>query len=105
LKSSGYENVQVDRVSKYGVSNDAEINNSLMGRAGNISGLTLFSAANNRFVDNDTHVLLGADPSVSRYGNHDYGVTGGSFFMVTVVTGEDKRGQAEEILRNNGGKL
>ncbi len=105
LKNSGYENVQVDRVSKYGVSNNAEMNNPLMGRAETITGLTLFSAGTDRLVDNDTRVLLGADPSVSGYGNPNSGVAGGSSFMVTVVTGDEDAGQAEEILKNNGGKL
>ncbi|AGL01621.1 hypothetical protein [Desulfoscipio gibsoniae] len=105
LRNNDYDTVQVDRVSRYGATNDAEINNALMGRAETITGLTLYSAGTDSFVDNDTRVLLGADPSVSGYGNHDYGVAGGSAFLVTVVTTDDYTGRAEEILKNNGGKL
>ncbi|TYO96148.1 hypothetical protein [Desulfallas thermosapovorans] len=105
LRESGYNNVQVDRVSRFGATNDKEINNALMGRAETITGLTLYSAGTDSFVDNDTRVLLGADPSVSGYGNHDYGVAGGSVFMVTVVTTGDYAGQAEEIIKSNGGKI
>jgi Na+/serine symporter len=92
-------------VSRYGATSDAEINNALMGRAETITGLTLYSAGTDSFVDNDTRVLLGADPSVSGCGNHDYGVAGGSALLVTVVTSNDYAGRAEEILKNNGGKL
>lgn len=105
LKESGYNNVQVDRVSRFGATNDTEINNALMGRAETITGLTLYSADTDSLVDNDTRVLLGADPSVSGYGNPDYGVAGGSAFMVTVVTTDDYAGQAEEIIKSSGGKI
>ncbi|WP_347491188.1 hypothetical protein [Desulfoscipio sp. XC116] len=105
LKKNGYDTVQVDRVSRYGTTNDATINNALTGGAETITGLTLYSAGTDSSIDNDNRVLLGADPSVSGYGNHNYGVAGGSAFMVTVVTTDNYVKQAEEILKNNGGQI
>lgn len=105
LKNFGFKEVQVDRVSRYGETHDAEINNAIMGRAETITGLTLFSAGTDSLLNNDTRVLLGADPSVSGYGDTDYGVAGGKAFLVTVVTTDDLAGQAEEIIKKNGGQI
>ncbi|SFR12775.1 hypothetical protein [Desulfoscipio geothermicus] len=105
LKKAGYDTVQVDRVSRYGETHDAEINNALMGRAETITGLTLYSAGTDNLVDNDKRVLLGADPSVSGYGDRNYGIAGGRSFLVTVVTSDDMADRAEEIIKKNGGTI
>jgi hypothetical protein len=105
LKRTGYDNVQVDRVSRYGETHNAEMNNALMGRAKTITGLTLYSAGTDNLVDNDKRVLLGTDPSVSGYGDRNYGTAGGRSFLVTVVTTDDLAGRAEEIIKRNGGTI
>ncbi|MBF7083114.1 hypothetical protein IT084_09015 [Desulfallas sp. Bu1-1] len=105
LKSAGFEHVQVDRVSRFGLNNDAEINNPIMGRAETITGLTLYSAGTDSLIDSDTRVLKAADPSVSGYGDHNYGIAGGKAFLVTVVTKNEFAGRAEEIIKKNGGTL
>jgi len=102
LKNAGFKTVSVDRISRYGVENDAEINYAVAGRATNLTGLTLYSAGTN---PGDERVLLAADPSVSGYGDTNYGLAGGRAFLVTVVTGEDKVDHAAEILKKHGGQV
>lgn len=104
LKSAGFDTVQLDRVSRYGVHNDAEINNAIAGRAGSMTGLTLFSAGNSPDDDSE-RVLQGSDPSVSGFGSPDYGSAGGRAFLVTVVTNDEKVEQALSIARKRGGDV
>lgn len=104
LKEKGYENVQLDRVSRYGVKNDAEYDSPLSGRP-TVTGLTLFSSDTDGISGDDTRVLMLADPSATGYGSPDYGVAGGNAFLVTVVTGEDRLERALEILKRHGGSV
>lgn len=103
LKNMGYSNVQVDRVSKYGVSNNAEYNNPIMGRATTGTGLSLFSASSDRYMGDDNRILMGADPSVS--GMSGNGAAGGENILLNVVTGERSSGPAVEIIEKYGGKF
>ncbi|KKM11896.1 hypothetical protein SY88_06870 [Clostridiales bacterium PH28_bin88] len=105
LKEAGIEDVQLDRVSLYGVEANREYNNPLAGQADTLTGLTLFSADRDQLADDDARVLLGADPSVSGIGMTDYGVAGGKAFLVTVVTNGQKLNQALKIIENHGGKV
>lgn len=105
LKSAGYETVQLDRVSRYGVNNNAEINNPLAGRAETNTGLTLFSAGTDSAMDVNERILKVSDPSVSGYGCEDYGVAGGKAFLLTVVTSENKVQQAVEIMEKHGAQV
>ncbi|WP_027364131.1 hypothetical protein [Desulfotruncus alcoholivorax] len=105
LKKAGIEEVQVDRISRFGVNNDAEINNPIAGRAETITGLALYSTGTDSLINDDTRVLKAADPSVSGYGNHDYGVAGGAPFMVSAVTSDDLFNSAEAIIKKCGGKM
>ncbi|MQL51111.1 hypothetical protein GFC01_02280 [Desulfofundulus thermobenzoicus] len=105
LKAAGYEIVGLDRVSRFGVEDDAEVNYAVAGRAETITGLTLFSAGIDSLANSDSRVLKAADPSVSGYGAHDYGVAGGRAFLVTVVTGGDRVQPAVAILEKHGGQV
>lgn len=105
LKRAGIEEVRVDRISRFGVNNDAEINNPIAGRAETITGLTLYSAGTDSMIDDDTRVLKAADPSVSGIGDHNYGVAGGAAFMVTAVTTDDLLNSARAIIKDSGGKM
>lgn len=105
LREAGYVTVQVDRVSRYGVNYDAEINNPISGRAETITGITLFSAGTDAQVNSDERILHASDPSVSGYGNAGYGVAGGRAFLVTVVTDEEGVDRAQKILEVNDGML
>ncbi len=102
LKEAGYSEVQVDRVSRYGVSFDTHYNNPVAGRALTQTGLTLYSAGTEPIEDNDTRVLLGADPSVEGYTPPGYGDAGGKAFLVTVVTDDEKIDAATAILKDKG---
>lgn len=105
LQDAGYVTVQVDRVSRYGVNYDTEINNPIAGRAETGTGLTLFSAGTDSDLNEEERVLHASDPSVSGYGDAGYGVAGGKAFLVTVVTDEEGVERAEKILEDNGGMV
>lgn len=100
LKNAGFETVSIDRISRFGVETNPEINYAVAGRATNLTGLTLFSSGT---ALNDNRVLLAADPSASGYGDTCYGVTGGRSFLVTVVAADGKINQAVDILKRHGG--
>ncbi|MBM7855458.1 hypothetical protein JOC37_001853 [Desulfohalotomaculum tongense] len=105
LKEMGISNVQVDRVSRYGVENNREINQALTGGPTQTS-LTLFSSGQTSKLDSSSErVLLAADPSVSGIGAAGYGVAGGSSFLVTAVTDEQHLDQAVSIVKRHGGKI
>jgi hypothetical protein len=103
LKDAGFDETRVDRVSRYGAANDAHYSNPL-NRATTITGPTLFGGDKEE-MDADTRVLLAADPSVSGYGDANYGVAGGKAFLLTIVTGEKRVDQAVDILKQHGGQV
>lgn len=103
LNDAGFVNVRLDRVSRFGVNFDAGYNSPL-NNAQTMTGPVLFSEDENK-IDQDTRVLLGADPSVSGYGCEDYGVAGGRAFLVTVVTGEKLLDQAAHIIKQYDGMM
>jgi hypothetical protein len=103
LVESGYNNVQVDRISRYGATTDANYNNPI-NNAGSNTGVSIYSKSAGD-VSEDARVLMAADPSVSGYGNVDYGVAGGEGFLLTVVIPDQEVARAENIIRENGGKL
>lgn len=103
LKAAGINEVQLDRVSRFGANNDATVNNPI-NRANTVTGPTLFSK-DNFSEDPSKRVLLGADPAASGYGCADYGVAGGRAFLVTVVTNEDKLDQAVQIIKRYDGMV
>lgn len=102
LKAAGVSEVQIDRVSRFGVNNDSQYNNPIAGQAETQTGLTLFSADTDRFNNNDARILLGADPSVEGYTPPGYGMPGGKAFLVTVVTDAAKLDEATAILKDKG---
>ncbi len=104
LKNAGLSETRLDRVSRYGVTTDANYNNPI-NNAATLTGVTLFSEGTSDELDPDARVLAGADPSVSGYGAKDYGVAGGKAFLVTVVTNEEKLDQAVEIIKKYGGSV
>lgn len=103
IKSLGVEDVSLDRVSRYGVDLNSEINNPISGQAETGTGLTLFSADTDHFSDNDSRILMGADPSNSGMASRGYGIAGGKSFLLTVVTNEDKVDKIVEIMKDNKG--
>ncbi|RYD06632.1 hypothetical protein N752_02885 [Desulforamulus aquiferis] len=88
IKEIGITDISLDRISRYGITNDSHLNNPL-NDAETITGLTLFSENQDRFSNSDARILRAADPSVSGMAAHDYGVAGGKAFLVTVVTTDE----------------
>jgi len=103
LRAAGIGEVQVDRISRYGVHNDAHYSNPL-NRATTISGPVLYSGDREE-MDADTRTLLAADPSVSGYGNRNYGRAGGKAFLLTAVTAGENVDRALAIIRQHGGEV
>jgi hypothetical protein len=103
IKALGIEVVALDRVSRYGVDNNSEINNPIAGQAETGTGLTLFSADTDRYSDSDSRVLMGADPSNSGMANSGYGIAGGKAFLVTVVTNESKVEEVVKVMKQHDG--
>ena len=103
LKGTGISEVSLDQVSRYGTTDDAQINNPA-NKAETLTGLTLFSEGKGS-LDDAERTLLGADPSVSGYVNEDYGAAGGKAFLVTAVTNEELLGRVVQIVREHGGEV
>jgi len=103
LKNAGLAEVQLDRVSRYGVEIDAHYNNPI-NRAETQTGPTLYSR-NAKDMDDNTRVLLAAAPSASGYGCDDHGVAGGKAFLVTVVADEEQVDRAVETIKQHGGEV
>lgn len=103
IKAIDIEDVTLDRVSRYGVDTNSEINNPIAGQAETGTGLTSFSADTDHFSDNDARILMGADPSNSGMASRGYGIAGGKAFLLTVVTNEEKVDKVVEIMKSNDG--
>lgn len=104
LQKAGFDNLQIDRISRSGVVSDASINNPI-NRAVSQAGLTHFSDGAGDFLGDSTRVLLAADPSASGYGDKDYGIAGGRAFLLALVTSEDRVAEAVGIIREKGGMV
>lgn len=104
LKAQGIQEVSLDRVSRYGTSTDAQLNNPV-NNAETQTGLTMFSANTSRLMNSDARILMSADPSNYSMASDNYGVAGGKAFLVTVVTTDELGDQAEQILQRHGGSV
>ncbi|CCO07962.1 hypothetical protein [Desulforamulus hydrothermalis] len=104
LKGMGINDVSLDRVSRYGVTTDAALNNPV-NNAETATGLTMFSAHTSRLTDTDARVLTAADPSNYAMAADNYGTAGGKAFLVTVVTTDKLGEQAARVLKKHGGSL
>ncbi|SHE50016.1 hypothetical protein [Desulforamulus putei] len=104
LKRMGISEVSLDRVSRYGATANAALNNPV-NDAETLTGLTLFSANTSRLMDADARILMSADPSNYAMAADDYGVAGGKAFLVTVVTTDEMGDKAARVLAKHGGSL
>lgn len=102
LRQAGFQNIQIDRVSRYGVESDARFNNPI-NNATSITGLTIYSDGGGENLGDSGRVLLAADPSASGYGDRDYGVAGGKAYLLALVASEERVREAVEIIKRNGG--
>ncbi len=102
LKAAGFDTVQTDRISRFGVSLDPERNYAVGGRGASLAALTIYGEGEGD-VGPDARVLLGADPNASGMAGLDYGVAGGRSFLVTVVADGDRAEEAARIMQSHGG--
>jgi len=104
LKQAGFQNIQIDRISRYGVESDAHFNNPI-NNASSLAGLTIYSDGTGENLGDSGRVLLAADPSASGYGDIDYGLSGGRAFLLALVTSEDRVDEAVNIIKKNEGMV
>ncbi len=104
LMAAGFETVHIDRVSKFGVELDSEINNPVAGGAKTITGLTLYSADTSSTTDTDRRVLLSTDPAASGMADTYDEVDMGPFLLLAVVPKEDIQ-KVVNIIEQHGGKV
>jgi len=105
LKGAGFTEVQVDRVSRYGVVSDEEYDVAPGGLGVSLAGLVTYGGDLDRVPDPSARVLLGADPAASGMAAHDYGLAGGRTFLVTVVAPAEDIPRAAAIIKEHGGTV
>ncbi len=93
--------MQIDRISRYDMRINDEINNPL-NNAETLSGVTLYSSSSG---GEGASPLLAASDSASGIGNPDAGAAGGTAFLLTVVTEEDHVQEAVQIIKENEGRV
>lgn len=103
LADAGFSDVHIRRNSRFGVSQDAQINDPISHQAESLAGLTLFSTNIPNDENSATRVLLAADPSVSGMSARGYGLAGGKAFTLIAFVPEPQVDAAVAIIKNNGG--
>lgn len=103
LRQTGFETVQVDRVSQWGnPAFERQLNNPIANEAVTQSGLVLFSGVDSR-SSGDVGPLLAADPAVSGMSAGDR--IEGRNTLLTVVTREERVREAVRIIEEGGGQV
>lgn len=106
LYSAGLTDVHVKRNSRFGVSLDANMNDSLsLNYAETLTGLTVFSADTPNDENNAARILMGSDPSVSGYSARGYGMAGGHAFTMVAFIPEDRVEEVVRIIEQHGGEI
>lgn len=106
LYSKGIKDVHIKRNSRFGVSLDAQMNDSLsLNYAETLTGLTLFSADTSNDENNSARVLMGSDPSVSGYSDRGYGLAGGHAFTLVAFVPEEEVEETVALIKQNGGEI
>lgn len=106
LYSAGLNDVHLKRNSRFGVSLDAQFNDSLsLNYAETLTGLTVFSADTPNDENNSARILMGSDPSVSGYSARGYGLAGGHAFTLVAFIPEGRVEEALNIIKQNGGEI
>lgn len=106
LYSAGLSDVHLKRNSRFGVSLDAQRNDSLsLNYAETLTGLTVFSADTPNDENNAARILMGSDPSVSGYSAKGYGMAGGHAFTLVAFVPEERVEEALDIIKQNGGEI
>ena len=100
VPGEGY--MQIDRVSRFGVVDDAEYNNPI-NNAITLHGPTIYS--NSQGVDDGANPLLAVNASGMDRGFNNDDMPGSRSFMVVLVTTEDKVDQAVQIMKANDAQV
>lgn len=93
--------IAIDRISRY----DPRIDNELsqpINNALTLSGPVLYSISS---PDEGPNPWLAASDSASGLGNPDAGASGGTTFLLTLVTKEERVQEAVKIIKENGGRV
>lgn len=105
LYSKGVSDVHVKRNSRFGVSLDANMQDSLSSNyTETLTGLTVFSADTPDDENNSARILMGSDPSVSGYSGRGYGLAGGYAFTMVIFVPEEKVEEVAELIKQHGGE-
>lgn len=105
LTAAGLSDVHIRRNSRFGVSQDADINDPISHGAESLAGLTLYSTNIPNDEASATRVLLAADPSVSGLSARGYGMAGGRAFTLVAFVQEPRVEEAVAIIKQNGGDV
>ncbi|HOQ09706.1 MAG TPA: hypothetical protein PLG09_06235 [Syntrophomonadaceae bacterium] len=92
--------IAIDRISRYNMRMDDE-RNQPVNNALTLSGPVLYSSS----PVEGPNPLLAASDSASGIGNPDAGAAGGTAFLLTVVTKEERVREAMQIIKENGGRV
>ena len=104
LANAGLNDAHVKRSSRFGINNDAQMNNPV-NRAETLTGLTLFSTNTPKDENSSARILLAADPSVSGFSARGYGLAGGQAFTLVVFAPEERVEEAVTIIKQQGGDV
>lgn len=105
LAAAGLTDVHIRRNSRYGVSQDAHINDPISHQAESLASLVLYSTNSPNDENQATKVLMGADPSVSGLSARGYGLAGGAAFTLVAFAPEARVDEAVGIIKENGGDV
>lgn len=105
LAAAGFTDVHIRRASRFGVSQDAHINDPISHQAESLAALTLYSTNVPNDEDSATRVLLAADPSVSGLSARGYGMAGGQAFTLVAFVPAPQVEAAVAIIKESGGDV
>lgn len=103
LKAAGLTDVHIRRNTRYGVSQDAQINDPVSHQAESLAGLTLFSTNTPGDINDAARVLLASDPSASGVSSRGYGMAGGKAFTLVAFVPEERVEEAVGLIKQYGG--
>jgi len=105
LAAAGLGDVHVRRNSRFGVSQDAHINDPISHQAESNASLVLYSTNSPNDENRATKVLMGADPSVSGLSARGYGLAGGAAFTLVAFVPDPRVDEAVGIIKGSGGDI
>lgn len=105
LTAAGLGDVHIRRNSRYGVSQDAQINDPISHQAESNASLVLYSTNSPNDENRATKVLMGADPSVSGMSSRGYGQAGGAAFTLVAFVPDPRVDEAVNIIKDYGGDV